>query len=117
MALSITTRLVSDVVILDLSGPFWLHDISLRDHIQSLLESGSRAFVLNLSDVTFIESSGLGQLISMWTSVRNRGGRMTLLRPAAQVQKAITLTKLDTVFAIYQDETEAIEQAKTRTAN
>ena len=113
MSMSFASRNVSDVMVVDLSGRFWLHDIQLRDHINELLDGGSRHFVLNLADVTFTESSGLGQMVAIWTSVTNRGGRVSLLRPADQIRKALKLTKLDKVFDVFEDEAEAVGRMRS----
>ncbi|MBI4475272.1 MAG: STAS domain-containing protein, partial [Acidobacteria bacterium] len=73
MALAITSRIVSGVVIVDVSGRLCFLEFALRDHINGLLVEGHRKFVLNLADVPYIDSFGLGQLITIWTSVRSRG--------------------------------------------
>ena len=103
-----TSRIVFGVVIVDVSGRLSVLDFTLRDQLQRFLEAGHRAFVLNLSNISFLDSFGLGQLISFWTSIQRAGGKMTLLRPTAQVQKLLRSTKLDTVFMVWADEQHAI---------
>jgi anti-sigma B factor antagonist len=113
MDLTINTRTVSDVAILDLKGRLWVLDMSLREAIKSLLETGVRYFVLNLSDLSYMDSSGLGQMLSIWTSIKNKGGHMTILRPSARVQKLLDITKLGTVFEILDNEAAAVSVAKS----
>jgi anti-sigma B factor antagonist len=111
MSLLIQQRNVSGVVILDLTGRLWILDLPLRDRMNSLLNEDNRNFVLNLTGVEYIDSSGLGQLITIWTSIRNRGGQMSVLSPTKRVQRLFDITRLDTVFRICDKEQEAIELA------
>src|SRR5262249_12237320 len=87
MALIIKQRNVSDIVVLDLGGRLWVLDLPLRDLVNGILVGGRQNFVLNLAGVDYIDSSGLGQLISIWTSIRSRGGDMTILNPTKRVQQ------------------------------
>ena len=112
MALAITSRLVSGVVIVDLSGRLCLLEVSLHDHIKELLEEGHREFVLNLVDVPYIDSFGLGQLITIWTSIGSRGGQLILLRPSDHVQKLFQITKLNSVFQISGEEAQAVRSVR-----
>jgi anti-sigma B factor antagonist len=98
MPLSIRTRIASGVVILDMSGRLCFLEVALLAHVNELLEAGHREFVLNLADVPYIDSFGLGQLIAIWTSIRSKSGQMTLLRPTDQVRRLFQITKLDSVF-------------------
>lgn len=116
MPLSIKQRNVSDVVILDLTGRLWILDLPLRDLMNSLLNEGKCHFVLNLSGVDYIDSSGLGQLITIWTSIRNRKGQMTVLSPTKRVHRLLDITRLDSVFQIFDNEEEAIELARKASA-
>ena len=111
MYISVTTRTVSDVVILDLKGRLWILDLSLRDFVKRLLDEGARHFVLNLTDVSYMDSSGLGQMLSIWTSIKNKGGHMTVLRPSVRIQKLFEITRLGTVFEIFEDESAAVATA------
>jgi anti-sigma B factor antagonist len=111
MPLQIRQRNVSDVTILDLTGRLWILDLPLRDLMNALLADGKRHFVLNLTGVDYIDSSGLGQLITIWTSIRNKTGHMTVLNPTKRVQRLFDITRLTTVFEIVEDETEAIQRA------
>jgi len=75
MSLAITSRIVSGVVVVDVSGKLRFLEFGLPDQINELLEEGHRDFVLNLANVTYVDSFGLGQLITIWTSIRNKGGQ------------------------------------------
>ena len=100
MELKITTRIVTPTVVLDLSGRLCLPDRSLQERINSLLAEGLRDFTLDLADVSYIDSLGLGQLVAIRTSIQNRSGRVRLLRPNERVRKLLHITKLDTIFEI-----------------
>ena len=113
MPLVITSRLVSGVVILDMNGRLCLLDVALHEHISELLEEGHRAFVLNLAKVPYVDSFGLGQLITIWTSVRSRCGQLILLRPTDHVQELLRITKLNTIFHISGEEAQAVKSART----
>jgi anti-sigma B factor antagonist len=112
MPLTIKQRTAaSEVIILDLSGRLWILDLPLRDLMNGLLADNKRNFVLNLTAVDYIDSSGLGQLISIWTSIRSKGGHLTVLNPTKRVQRLLEITRLDTVFEISADENDAIQRA------
>jgi anti-sigma B factor antagonist len=83
---------------MDISGRLCFLEVALLDRVNELLEAGHRDFVLNLADVPYIDSFGLGQLISIWTSVQNKSGQMNLLRPTDHVRRLLQITKLDNVF-------------------
>lgn len=104
MSCQITSRVVSDVVVVDLSGKLCFLEVGLRNEVRDLLEEGHREFVLNLSDVPYVDSFGLGQLITVWTSIQRAQGKMTLFRPTEHVRKLLEITRLDTVFSIVNDE-------------
>ncbi len=108
MGLIITLRTVGNVSVIDLQGRLWILDLPLRDHIHGLLEEGRRYFVLNLEGVDYIDSSGLGQLVSLWTSIRTKDGNLSLLRPTERVQRLLTVTRLKVVFDIFHDEDRAV---------
>ena len=74
MPVAITSRLVSGVVIMDVTGRMCFLEVALRDQVNELLDEGHRDFVLNLAGVPYIDSFGLGQLMSIWTSIRSKGG-------------------------------------------
>ena len=111
MALVIKTRVLSDVVVLDLFGRLWILDLPLRDKMNGFLNDGNRHFVLNLAGVQYMDSSGLGQLVSIWVSVKNRRGHLTLLNPMKRVRRLFEITRLNTLFEVFEDESEAVQQA------
>jgi len=112
MALVITIRVISEVVVLDLFGRLWILDLPLRDKMNGFLNDGNRRFVVNLGGVEYIDSSGLGQLVSIWVSVKNRRGHLTLLNPTKRVQRLFEITRLNTIFEIFENELEAVHQAR-----
>ena len=117
MPLTIMQRSASDVVILDLAGRLWILDLPLRDLMNGLLNESNRHFVLNLARVDYIDSSGLGQLISIWTSIRNKSGHMTILQPTKRVQRLFDITRLNTVFEILDNESDAVLKARKTAAS
>ena len=107
MALTITSRVAGDTVVLDLAGRLWVLDLPLRDRVRELLEQGVRFYVLNLERVEYVDSSGLGQLIALWTSVRMREGNLCILRPVPRVQRLLKVTSLNVIFDILEEEEKA----------
>ena len=114
MSMSLRPRRLDDVVVLDLSGRITIGEGTLivRDTIHKLLEAGERKFLLNLSDCNYIDSSGLGELVTSFTTVRNLGGQFKLLNLTKRVQDLLQITKLLTVFESYNNETEALKSLK-----
>ncbi len=100
MALELKSRVIFSTVVIDMSGRLCFLETGLRGLVRALLEEGHRDFVLNLSDLEYIDSFGLGQMVSVWTSIHNRGGQMKLLQPGERVLKLLELTKLTSVFEI-----------------
>jgi anti-sigma B factor antagonist len=107
MALKIGIRRADDVAVMDLAGRLWVQEPPLYEQVRSLLEQGCRFFVLNLENVDYIDSSGLGQLITIWTSVRSRNGNVNLLRPTERVRHLLRTTALHIVFDVFDDEDRA----------
>jgi anti-sigma B factor antagonist len=105
-----TSREVGVVTIVDLSGRIALGEGSalLRKTIRGLLDDGQNRIVLNLGDVNYIDSSGIGELVSGFTAVRNRDGELKLLNLTKKVNDLLQLTKLFTVFDVYTDEGTAV---------
>jgi anti-sigma B factor antagonist len=116
MPLTIVQRGAAEVVILDLTGRLWILDLPLRDLVNRLLAEGKLNFVLSLAGVDYVDSSGLGQLVSIWTSVRNKGGHMTVLGPTKRVLRLLDITRLDTVFEIFNTENDAVQRAQKASA-
>ncbi|MGD0096572.1 MAG: STAS domain-containing protein [Terracidiphilus sp.] len=114
MALTIATREVDGVIILDLSGRITLGEgsVQLRDAIRSLISKGSKNILLNLGDVNYIDSSGLGELVSAFTTAKNQQADVKLLNLTKKVHDLLQLTKLYTVFDIKDDEASAIASFK-----
>jgi len=110
--LAITIRIISDVMIFDLTGRFALMEFSLHDKVKEMLSAGGRLFVVNLADVSYIDSFALGQMFSIWTSIRAKEGKIALMRPNDAVQKVFQTTKLDDIFKIFSDEATAIAYLK-----
>lgn len=110
MSLSTSIREVSGVVIVDLSGRITLGEASgkLRDTVRDLLAKGNKKILLNLGDVTYIDSSGLGELVSSYTTAANQGAKVKLLNVQKKVDDLLQITKLYTVFDSFTDESKAV---------
>ena len=110
MSVKLTTRQKGNVTIVDASGKLTLGEgtSALRTMIRELVAGGSRRFVLNLADVTYMDSSGLGELIGTHATVITAGGEMKLLNLAKRVHDLLKLTKLYTVFESFEDEATAV---------
>ncbi|WP_414637852.1 STAS domain-containing protein [Alloacidobacterium sp.] len=108
--MKLNTRQVDGVTILDLSGRITLGEgsVQLRDAVRDLLAKGSKLILLNLADVNYIDSSGIGELVSAYTTVRNQGGELKLLNLTKKVHDLLQITKLYTVFDVKDDEASAI---------
>ena len=106
-----STRQVNGVTVVDMSGRITLGEgsVILRDTIRDLLSRGNKKILLNLGDVTYIDSSGIGELVSAFTSVRNQGGELKLLNLTKKVHDLLQITKLYTVFDIREDEFTAVK--------
>ena len=110
MSMKISTRQVDGVTILDLGGRITLGEgsVQLRDSIRDLLGKGQKKILLNLGDVNYIDSSGIGELVSAYTTARNQGGELKLLNLTKKVHDLLQITKLYTVFDVKDDEATAI---------
>ena len=111
MNLKINTRQVDGVNIVDCSGRITLGEgsVVLRDQIKDLLAKGQKKILLNLGDVNYIDSSGIGELVSAYTTVRNQGGELKLLNLTKKVHDLLQITKLYTVFDVKDDEAAAVK--------
>ncbi len=114
MALAIASREVDGVNVLDLSGRITLGEgsVVLRDAIRDLIGKGQKSILLDLGDVNYIDSSGLGELVSAYTTSKKQGAALKLLKLTKKVHDLLQLTKLYTVFDIYDDEASAIASYK-----
>ena len=110
MSLKMGTREVNGVVIVDLSGQITLGEASaaVRDEVRDQTGNGFRKILLNLADVNYIDSSGLGELVSSYTSVKNSGGELKLLNLTSRVRDLLVITKLVTVFDVKDNEAAAV---------
>ena len=111
MTMKASTRPVGGVTIVDLSGRITLGEgsVILRDSIRDLVSKGKNKILLNLADVTYIDSSGIGELVSAFTTVRNQSGELKLLKLTKKVHDLLQITKLYTVFDIKDDEATAVQ--------
>ena len=109
--LDVKERQAGDVTILDLRGEVRIGEgsIALRDAIRNLADSGKKKLLLNLAGVSYIDSSGIGELIANYTTVTRQGGQLKLLKLTDRVQNLLVITKLLTVFDAYEDEAEALK--------
>ena len=114
MSMKVSTRQQGDVAIVDLSGQIKLGEGSsvLRDTVKDLAAKGHKRILLNLGDVTYIDSSGVGELVAAFTSVRNQGGELKLLNLTKKVHDLLQITKLYTVFQVMDDEAAAVAAFK-----
>ena len=110
MSAKLSPRQVGDVVVIDVSGRITLGEgsSSLREGIRELMAQGNRKILLNLGEVSYIDSSGIGELVSAFTSVANQGGQLKLLNLTKRVKDLLQITKLYTVFDIYDNEASAV---------
>ncbi|MGH9803944.1 MAG: STAS domain-containing protein [Candidatus Acidiferrales bacterium] len=112
MPLDIQVRNSKDVTILDLKGKIILgaESASLREAIRNLLGEGKKKVLLNLGNVSFIDSAGVGTLVASFTTARAAGGEMKLSKLTQKFRETLQVTRLLTVFETYDDEAEAIRQ-------
>jgi anti-sigma B factor antagonist len=108
--LTINQRQAGDVTILDLSGKITIGEgsVQLREVVKDLLASGKKNILLNLGNVSYVDSSGIGELVSSYTTTSNQGGHLKLLSLGKKIKDLLMITKLLTVFQTYDDEQEAI---------
>ncbi len=110
MSVKLTTRQVGDVTVVDAVGKITLGEGSsvLRDAIKDLTAAGNRKILLNLGEVNYIDSSGIGELVAGFTSVSNLEGQLKLLNLTKRVKDLLQITKLYTVFEVHDDEASAV---------
>jgi anti-sigma B factor antagonist len=110
MSMKLATREVSGVTIVDLSGKITLGEggVTLREEVRKLLAEGKKKIALNLAEVNYIDSSGLGELVSAYTAVKNAGGELKLVNLTSKVRDLLVITKLVTVFDVKDDEASAV---------
>lgn len=108
--MKIPSRQVGDVTVLDPKGKITIGvgDVALREAVHDALEAGKKNILVNLSGVTTMDSSGVGELVSAYTTVTNRGGKLKLNHLPPKVEDIMQITQLITVFETFEDEDEAI---------
>ena len=108
--LDIKERQAGDVTILDMSGKVTIGEgsVALRSAIRRLLEEGKKKILLNISGVGYIDSSGIGELVSSFTAINKEGGQLKLLNLTQKLQDLLAITKLLTVFDVYDSEADAL---------
>src|SRR5450755_5186227 len=111
MNMKTSTRQAGGITIVDISGRIVIGEESaaLRDLVRDLLSKGQKKILFNLGDVHYIDSTGLGSLVSAFTSVRKQGGELKLLNLTNKVHDVMQITKLYTIFDILNDETDAVK--------
>ncbi len=110
MSVKLSTRQVGNVSVIDVAGRITLGEGSaaLRETLREMVAKNQNKILLNLADVTYIDSSGIGELVSGYTTVTNTGGQLKLLNLNKRVKDLLQITKLYTVFEVKEDEAEAI---------
>ena len=114
MAIFIVEKVVDGVMLVDLRGRITLgpETEALRSKLKELLAAGHQRIILNLGEVTYLDSVGLSTLVAGYTSARNVGGNLKLLHLPRGVQQLLQITRLSTVFEIYEDLAAAVESFK-----
>jgi anti-sigma B factor antagonist len=110
VGLKVSTRKVANVVIIDIKGDIALgkHSGELRDTVRELLLDGHKRILLNMEEVDYVDSSGLAELVSSMTSAASRGGALKLLRIQQKLRESMRHTRIDSVFQIFNDESDAL---------
>jgi anti-sigma B factor antagonist len=110
VSVKLSIRQVGDVTVIDAVGRITLGEgaSTFRDTIKDLATKGNQKILLNLSEVTYIDSSGIGELVSGFTTVTNHGGQLKLIGLTKRVKDLLQITKLYTVFEVYDDEDKAV---------
>ena len=112
--MKIETRTVGDISILDCSGKITLGEgtMAVRNTVRDILKNNGKKIILNLADVNYIDSSGIGELVSTYTTVTNSGGQFILLSLTKKIQELLQITKLLTVFQVFDSEQAAVASFK-----
>ena len=111
MSLYLTPMNVGDVTLIEAAGRITLGEsvTQLRAQIRELIDGGRTKILLNLADVTYIDSSGIGELVTAYTTVKRTGGMLKLLKLTQRIQDLLQITKLSTVFEVFEDEAKALK--------
>jgi anti-sigma B factor antagonist len=112
--LNIRERQAGDVTILDMEGKITIGEgsVAVRSAVRRLLEEGKKKILLNLAAVGYVDSSGIGELVSSFTTINREGGQLKLLNLTQKIQDLLAITKLLTVFDVYDDESAALNSFK-----
>src|ERR1041384_8320759 len=112
--LNIRERQAAAITVLDMDGRITIGErsVALRSAIRRLLEEGKKKILLNLAGVGYIDSSGIGELVSSYTAINKKGGQLKLLNLTQKLQDLLTITKLLTVFDVYEAEADALNSFK-----
>src|SRR6187431_2457437 len=112
--MQIEERSAGEVTLLDLKGKMTLGegDELLKDKVNSLVNQGHKKIILNLADVPYIDSAGLGEVVRTYTTVSRQGGSLKLLNLTKRIEDLLSITKLLTVFDTFDSEAEAIQSYK-----
>jgi anti-sigma B factor antagonist len=112
--LNIRERQAGDVTILDMDGKITIGEgsVAVRSAIRRLLEEGKKKILLNVAGVGYVDSSGIGELVSSYTTINREGGQLKLLNLTQKIQDLLAITKLLTVFDVYEDEASALNSFK-----
>jgi anti-sigma B factor antagonist len=112
--LNIRERQAGDVTVLDLEGKITIGEgsVALRSAIRRLIEEGKKKILLNLAGVSYVDSSGIGELVSSYTTLKREEGQLKLLNLTQKIRDLLTITKLLTVFDTYDAEAEALNSYK-----
>jgi anti-sigma B factor antagonist len=113
-SLVIKDRQAGDVTILDLSGKITIGEgsVQLREAVRRMLDEGKKKLLLNLGDVSYVDSSGIGELVSSYTTTGSNGGQLKLLNQTKKIHDLLTITKLVTVFETHDNEETAVASFK-----
>ena len=115
MSLAIEIRRIDHIIVLEVTGRLGLLELGFRRLVEELIGRGERYFIVNLANVSYVDNSGLGQLCMLYTLARNRGGDMKLLKATPRIRKILRITRLDTVFQLFEWEAEAIRSMPSLT--
>ncbi|MGD8538316.1 MAG: STAS domain-containing protein [Candidatus Aminicenantes bacterium] len=110
--MDIKIRELNDIVIIDIGGDirqYEVKDVSLYQHVKDQLQTGKRNILINFANVDFIDSLGVGDLLSSYVSTNNLGGKIKLLKVAPKIQLIFQVTLMDRLFEFYEDENTAIK--------
>jgi len=108
--MKIELRTVGDVHLLDCSGKITLGDgtMAVRNTVRNILKKDGKKIILNLGNVDYIDSSGIGELVSTYTTVANEGGQLKLMNLTKKIQELLAVTKLMTIFQVHDSEKDAL---------